>query len=168
MSFNFSDVEEKFNDIIHSVIAFCFFIILLLTIILVILRYVFNTTLLGGNEIMEYLFIYTTALGAALAIAKKEHIKITYVVDKLPFVLRKVTDILCYLLIAFLNGVMIYYSFEWIGSVGNHYSPILHIPNWVIQMIVPISCGLAVLFCIYLIILTIIKKEETTNSEGTT
>jgi len=168
MNWKINNVANILNNIIHAVIAFNFFIILLLTIILVILRYIFNTTLLGGNEIMEYLFIYTTALGAALAIAKKEHIKITYVIDKFPFMIRKIIDVICYLLIAFINAVMIYYSFEWIGSVGNHTSPVLHIPNWIIEIIVPISCSLAVLYCLYWSVLTIIKKKEDRNSKGIT
>jgi TRAP-type C4-dicarboxylate transport system permease small subunit len=164
MNWKISNIEKKLNNIIHTVIAFCFFIILLLAIILVILRYIFNTTLLGGNEIMEYLFIYTTALGASLAIAKKEHIKITYVIDKFPFNLRKIIDVICYLLITFINAVMIYYSFEWIGTVGNHTSPVLHIPNWIMQMIVPISCGLTALYCLYLSVVTILGEKEDSES----
>ena len=166
MNRNINHIKEKVNDVIHSIIAFCFLIILLLTIILVILRYVFNTTLLGGNEIMEYLFIYTTALGSALAISKKEHIKITYLIDKLPFIFYKSAVAAGYLLIGFINCVMIYYSFEWIGSVGVHTSPVLHIPNWVIQIIVPVSCAISILYCIYLFIDTLLKKEKD-NSEET-
>ena len=46
-------------------VTLMFFGILSLTILLVVMRYGFNSSIMGANEAMEYLFIYTTALGAA-------------------------------------------------------------------------------------------------------
>jgi TRAP-type C4-dicarboxylate transport system permease small subunit len=156
------NVEKVITRILKAVISLCFFIILLLTIVLVTLRYGFNTTIIGGNEAMEYLFIYTTAIGAAVSIGKREHIKITFLIDKLPAQYRKIIDIMGLLLVGFINGVMIWFSFPWIKSVGNHESPVLRIPNWIIQVIIPISCSLAVLYCLYQILLTIRKQEMET------
>ena len=68
---------EVLSKFLEWVITLCFFIILMLTIILVVLRYGFNESIIGGNELMEYLFIYTTAIGAAVALRRREHIKIT-------------------------------------------------------------------------------------------
>jgi TRAP-type C4-dicarboxylate transport system permease small subunit len=154
---------EKFvSRVLEAVVTLCFFIILLLTIILVTLRYGFNTTIIGGNEAMEYLFIYTTALGAAVSIGKRQHIKITFLIDKLPVVFRKIIDIAGLLAVGFINWVMVWFSLPWIKSVGNHESPVLRIPNWTIQVIIPISCSLAVLYCMYQILLTILKKEMET------
>ena len=68
--------------ILDGVITFFFSVIFMLTVLLVVLRYVFNTSIIGGNEAMEYLFIYTTAIGAAAALGRRDHIKITYFVNK--------------------------------------------------------------------------------------
>jgi TRAP-type C4-dicarboxylate transport system permease small subunit len=151
------------SRLIEGVITICFFIILLLTIVLVTLRYGFNTTIIGGNEAMEYLFIYTTALGAAVSIGKRSHIRITVLVDKLPPQLRKIIDVAGLVLVGFINGIMIWFSIPWITSVGNHESPVLRIPNWIVQIIVPIGCSLAVLYCLYQIILVVKKKEIKTE-----
>jgi TRAP-type mannitol/chloroaromatic compound transport system permease small subunit len=43
-----------------------FMVIFILVVMLVILRYLFNTTIVGGNEATVQLFIHTTALGAAV------------------------------------------------------------------------------------------------------
>ena len=124
------------------------------------LRYGFNETIIGGNEAAEYLFIYTTAIGAAISVANKEHIKITYFVDKLPVMLRKIVDITGLLLIAFLNGVMIWLGIPWIRSVGSFESPVLRIPNRLIQASVPIGCGLVIVYCLYHILLILFEKKS--------
>ncbi len=138
--------------ILDSVITVFFTVIFLLTVLLVVLRYVFNTAIIGGNEAMEYLFIYTTAIGAAAALARREHIKISYFIDKLPAGVRNVVDVSNLILIGFINGIMIWYGIPWIQSVGAFRSPVLRIPNMIIQASVPIGCGLVILCCLCLIV----------------
>ena len=135
---------EILTRVLEWAITLFFFIILALTVILVILRYGFNESIIGGNELMEYLFIYTTAIGAA----------ITWFIDKLSPLYRKIADILGLSLVALINAVMIYYSVPWIRTVGGFESPVLRLPNRMIQIIVPIGCGLVILYCVYQILVT--------------
>ncbi|WP_455382524.1 TRAP transporter small permease, partial [Salinispira pacifica] len=130
---------EILTQVLEWFVTLCFFVILLLTIILVVLRYGFNATIVGGNELVEYLFIYTTAFGAAAALARREHIKITWFVDKLHPGLRRGIDVAAYLLIALINAVMILYSIPWIRTVGGFESPVLRLHNGLIQAAVPIG-----------------------------
>ena len=44
----------------------------------------FNQSITGANEIVTILFIYTTALGAAISIGRNEHIGIDFFVSLLP------------------------------------------------------------------------------------
>ena len=147
---------EILTRILEAAITIFFFVILMLTIILVILRYGFNEAIIGGNEVMEYLFIYTTAVGAAAALARREHIKITWFIDKLSRRVRQAVDVFAFLAVAFINLVMIYYSVPWIRTVGSFESPVLRLPNRSVQLIVPIGSGLVILYCLYhaLIVLT--------------
>jgi TRAP-type C4-dicarboxylate transport system permease small subunit len=137
------------DKILDGIITTLFFVILMLTIILVILRYVFNSTIIGGNELMEYLFIYTTALGAALAIGRREHIKIMYFVDKLPAPIKAIVEVIALLLVAFINVVIFKLSFAWIMKVGMAESPVMRVPMRTIEVSVPIGCGLAVFYCLF-------------------
>ena len=147
---------EILTRILEAAITIFFFVILILTITLVILRYGFNEAIIGGNEVMEYLFIYTTAVGAAAALARREHIKITWFIDKLSRRARQAVDVFSFLAVAFINLVMIYYSVPWIRTVGSFESPVLRLPNRSVQLIVPIGSGLVILYCLYhaLIVLT--------------
>jgi TRAP-type C4-dicarboxylate transport system permease small subunit len=150
-------LEQFLTRLLEVIITFFFFAILSITITLVIMRYGFNAAIIGGNEAMNYLFIYTTALGAAVSIGNNEHIKITFLVDKLKARSRKFFNIMNYLLIAFINGVMIWYSLPWIRSTGYFESPVLRIPNWIVQISIPIGCSLVILYCLNHIILEILN-----------
>ncbi|MBN2546903.1 MAG: TRAP transporter small permease [Spirochaetes bacterium] len=155
-------IEKIITEILFYFIALLFFFILSLTIILVILR-MFNMSIFGGNEAMEFLFIYTTAIGASVSLAKKNHIKITYFVDKLPDLPKIIVNIFSLLSIIFINFIMIMYSISWIKMVGYFESPVLRLPNKFIQISVPIGCSLVILYCIYFIIIDLTEMLQITK-----
>lgn len=152
--------------ILDGVIASFFFVILLITILQVILRYVFNESIIGGNELMEGLFIYTTAVGAAVAVRRRHHINISYLVQQLPKFLQRLDDILVHALIAFLNGVMIFYSIRWIGKVGSNESPVMRVPEWIFQISIPIGCSLVIAYCLVMIALTVWDESPAQGDES--
>lgn len=151
--------------LLDGVIASFFVFIILTTITQVILRYVFNASILGGNEAMEALFIYTTAVGAAVAVRRKQHININYFVQLLPAYLKRLIDIIVHILIAFLNGVMIYYSIDWISKVGDNESPVMRIPEWVFRFSIPIGCSLVIAYCFIMIVQNIWDEQQAKGDE---
>jgi TRAP-type C4-dicarboxylate transport system permease small subunit len=153
-------IERFVTRLLEVIITAFFFVIITITITLVIMRYGFNAAIIGGNEAVNYLFIYTTALGAAISIHKDEHIKISFLIDKLSPAFRRYVDAINYLLIAFINGVMIYLSFSWIRSAGGFESPVLRIPNGVVQASIPIGCSLVILFCFGNIFHALTSKDD--------
>jgi len=157
--------EQYMTRCLEWVISILFFVILSLTIIMVIMRYGFNSGITGGNEAMSYLFIYTTALGAAISIGKRDHIKITILVDKLKPLPRRYINILNYLLVGFINGVMIYYSIPWIRGTGGYESPVLRMPNWIVQSSIPIGCGLVIVYCFIHIVFEILYHQSAERLE---
>ena len=56
---------------------------------------------------------------------------------------------------AFLNGIMIYYSVTWISKVGGNESPVMRIPEWIFQISIPLGCGLVILYCLANTMLTL-------------
>lgn len=157
-------LERFATRLLEVIVTFFFFIILSITITLVIMRYGFNAAIIGGNEAMNYLFIYTTALGAAVSIGNGEHIKISFLIDKLKARSRRVVNIANYLLVGFINAVMIWYSLRWIHSTGYFESPVLRIPNWIVQISVPLGCSLVILYCLNHIFLEILNGR--TSPDG--
>ncbi len=120
----------------------------LLVTVLVVMRYGFNTAIIGGAETSVFLFIYTTALGASVDIARGKHIRIDSFIALLPERMRNWIEMLNLALIGILNAFLFVYSIQWISVVGNSLDPVLRIPNAVVEVAVPIGCFFAVLFCL--------------------
>ncbi|GAK56838.1 tripartite ATP-independent periplasmic transporter DctQ component [Candidatus Vecturithrix granuli] len=152
-------IERVLTAILEGIVGILFFGIVLITATLVLLRYGFNSTIIGGDEAISYLFIYTTAIGAAVAMAKREHINIAVFVEKLPKHLQIIVDSVGLVLVAFLNGVMIWKAIPWIKSVGGFESPVLRIPMYLIQSSVPMGCALVILYCLYHLLVNIFEKR---------
>ena len=128
--------------------------------LLVVLRYVFGSTIVGGNEFIVVLFIYTTAIGAAVAVSRKEHIAINFLVDRLPVGSRKILEIFGFALIALINAVMVWYSLTiWIPLTGRFILPALQLPQGYAQAAVPIGCGLVALSSLLHMALLLAGKE---------
>ena len=153
-------IETALNGLLNSLITVIFFIIVILTILLVILRYVFNSGITGGNELMEYLFVYTTALGAAVAIGKNEHIKIGYFIENRGPIAKKAADLFGIACIALINIVFMFLSYRWISKVGGSESPVLRVPMRIVQASVPIGCILSIIYCGFNAYKTLRKPEE--------
>jgi TRAP-type C4-dicarboxylate transport system permease small subunit len=134
---------------LERTISWLFLLIAVLVTVLVILRYFFRTTIIGGQEFISFCFIYTTAVGAAVALAKGEQITIRVFLDILPGSLRPWVERIGHLLVAVLNGALVVLSIPWILSVGYFPSPVLRVPQGLVLVSLPIGCGLV---CVYAIL----------------
>jgi len=142
------------------IITVFFIIIFLLIFSLVLLRYGFKTSIMGTNEIITMLFVYCSALGTAILVRQKEHIKISFFVNKLSTSAKRIVLTVNYILICVLNAVFFYMSLGWIKSIRTFRSPMTQIPFWVQRIPIPIGCGLVILYCLYNICLIYASSEE--------
>lgn len=142
------------------IITVFFMIIFLLIFSLVLLRYVFKTSIMGTYEIITMLFVYCSALGTAILVRQKEHIKISFFINKLSAGARRIVLTINYILICVLNVVFVYMSLGWIKSIWTFRSPMTKIPFWVQRIPISIGCGLVILYCLYNIYLIYTSSEE--------
>ena len=75
--------HAKLTRFLECLICINFLSLLAIVILLVALRYIFNSSISGANEIITILFIYTTAIGSAIAVGQRSHISINILEDKL-------------------------------------------------------------------------------------
>lgn len=114
---------------------------------LVILRYLFAGTIIGGNEGIIVAFTYTTAIGASISLLRDEHIAINYFVLKIPETAQRLLLKLQLLLLVVLNFVIVFYSIVWIQQTGGFLMPTLGVPQWVAQASIPLGGSLGALYC---------------------
>ena len=130
------------------------------------MRYVFNSSITGANEVITILFVYTTAIGAAVTVGRGEHISISFAVDRLPPRMRRYSDSLALILIAMLNGTMVIYSLGWIEITGDYLMPTTGLPRMFAQACVPLGCGLAVFYCIAKLITGCGNRTQSPDAPG--
>jgi TRAP-type C4-dicarboxylate transport system permease small subunit len=139
---------ERVTRVIETVLIVLLFGMFAMVTILVVLRYLFSTTIIGGNEGTVVAFIFTTALGASIAIARDEHIAIDYFTDKMSPQARQVLTQVRLFLLAVINAVITVYAVIWIQRTGGFLMPTLGLPQLVAQISVPIGCGLSTAYCV--------------------
>jgi len=152
--------DRFITGLIERIITVFFIIIFLLIFSLVLLRYGFKTSIMGTNEIITTLFVYCSALGTAILVRQKEHIKISFFVNKLSTGAKKIVFTINYMLICVLNAVFFYMSLSWIKSIRTFKSPMTQIPFWVQRIPIPIGCSFVILYCLYNIYLIYASSEE--------
>ncbi len=156
---------DRLAALLEIIVTVCFFVILIVTILLVTLRYGFNTGIKGADEFANYLFIYMTALGAPAAVFRGDHIAITILPERLPKRAHQAVDVLIQLLIAVVNGVILVLSFSWISGVGSFESPVLRLPSYLIQVSVPIGCAATILFCLVNVLRIVLEEDIITGGD---
>ncbi len=106
----------------------------------------------GANEIVTILFIYTTAIGAAVSIGKHEHIGIDVFVNIVPPRFYKTIRILQIILLFSLHLILFIYCLEWVNKAGGYLMPATGLPRLVAIASVPLGCVLCILYCIKILI----------------
>ena len=138
----------------------CFLVMFVLIVTQVALRYGFNESIGGANELATILFAYTSALGIAVGIAKRDHMAISWFTERLPPTSRKVIDVIGLILLALINIVIFWYSLRWIGITGSRMISVLQVPRWTAQIAIPIGTGTSVVFCFIKLWLGLRGDEE--------
>ncbi len=151
-------VEQAVAGLLERLLTIVFMVIFALVVVLVVLRYVFNTTIVGGNEATVMLFIYTTALGSAVEVARGKHIIVDTFVNYLPERVRYWLGVVNLGIVAVLHAFLLKFSFDWVGAVGGSEHPVLHVPEGIVQVAMPIGCALTVLFCLTRIVIAVADR----------
>ena len=141
--------KKVLDWVLNGLVGATFFGIAVLIIVLVILRYFFNSSVPGGNELLRFAFIYTTFIGAAVLVGRREHIAINIIIRKFPGPIRRAFDVLVHLLIVALHVYLLVLSFRWISVTGNNLAEELKFSLKYVQIALPIGCGLASIYAVF-------------------
>lgn len=123
-------------------------LIALFVISSVILRYFFGIAFVWSQELITFLFIFTTFFGSVIAIQYEEHISIRYFYKLMPDKIQRFMDIIFKIFLVYLQVQIIRVSLQWIDKVGNVLTPGLRFPVRYIYMILPISALLMIVYAL--------------------
>ena len=112
----------------------------------VIFRYLLKAPLSFSEELARYMFVWSVAMGAALALRKRKHIGVEAFVQWLPVRFRDRVEIAGSLLNLLFFGLLIWYGFVMVGATMDQLSPALLLPMGYVYLAIP-SSGIVLFVC---------------------
>ncbi|EKV28144.1 putative N-acetylneuraminate transporter [Caenispirillum salinarum AK4] len=106
----------------------------------VVVRYATNASFAFTEEFSVFLLVVMTLLGAAVAFARHDHIKITFFLERMPKPLRLAAELLTLAITTLVFSMVLYYGalFAWDEFTYETVSAGLGYPNWLYTMWLPI------------------------------
>ncbi len=141
------EFERRLTAALEAALAAGLLGVFLTIVVLVTMRYIFQSGLVGANEVATVAFVYLSSVGTAVAIGRQEHIRVDLLSRKLDARGKKALEITSLALVGLLNVVVLAYSLTWIATTGHTPMPASQIPRFVAQASIPLGCGLAALYC---------------------
>lgn len=152
--------DRVLSRILEAIMAGILLLLGILVFATVVLRYGFSYSIFGMHESLPILFAHATAIGAALAVARREHISIPLVFENLPARYQRYLDVLVFLLLGLLNAAILWQSFLWLEKTGYFLMPSLQIPQIVAKISIPIATGFSIIYCCIRIVLVLSGEEK--------
>ena len=117
------------------VLVALFTVILAIILAAVFFRYVVNQSLFWSDEVVRYLFVWFTLLGAALVLRDRRHIRVEFFVDQMPDGLRRATESTGLVLILAFNVFLVVAGLLWVQQTSGTYTPALGLPQAALQQV---------------------------------
>jgi len=128
-----------------SFISFSALIIVVLT--QVITRFLIpSLSFVWTEEASRFLFVYSVAFGAPLAMKKKEYVNVDILFNILPKKVRKILEFVIYLVIIALFTVVFIYGIQFAQLGITQNSPTMGIPMVVAYSSISISCFFIIIY----------------------
>lgn len=92
---------------VDALIALCLALMVVLVFGNVVLRYGFDSGIEVSEEVSRWLFVWSTFLGAVVALYQHEHLGVDMLVDRLPVLGRKVCLVLSHLVMLWVSWLLL-------------------------------------------------------------
>lgn len=122
-------IERAVGGICQTVLWVSTSVIFVILCANTVLRYATGASLQWGNEVPELLFPWLVMAGVVLAAQHGAHITTTFLMEKLPFAVRRPVAALAWLGVVALYAVMTVATFRMLEIVHDEKSPILQVPG---------------------------------------
>ena len=137
-------IRKGMNTVVSTICIVLFAVMVVVGTYQIITRFVFNNPSTISEELLTYTFAWMAIFSSAYVFGKRDHMRMTFIADKLPKEQRKILEIVIELLIiAFAVIVLIYGGFTIMGLTMTQKTASLGVMMGVIYAVVPI-CGILI------------------------
>ncbi len=132
-------VHETIINILTKFLIFLSMGITAVVFLNVLSRYIFKSSLPWSEELARFMFIWLTFVGAVIANANFEHMRLDFVVERFPIKVGKVIEGISYIAVITLLIILVLGSLKYTQSQWDWKSSALGVRHGVVYMIAPIS-----------------------------
>ena len=158
-------IRKGMNTVVSTICIVLFAVMVIVGTYQIITRFVFNNPSTVSEELLTYTFAWMAIFSSAYVFGKRDHMRMTFVADKLPKEQRKILEIVIELLIiAFAVIVLIYGGFTIMGLTMTQKTASLGVMMGVIYAVVPI-CGILIAIYGVLNVIDLCAGYENTEEE---
>ena len=141
------NIRNVMNKVIRIICIVLFAFMVIIGTYQILVRYIFNSPSTVSEELLTYSFAWMAMFATAYVFGKRDHMRMTFVVDKLAPAQRKMLEIVLeVLVIAFAAIVLIYGGFNIMGLTMTQKTASLGVMMGQVYAVVPIS---GILIAIY-------------------
>ena len=135
----------------------------------VLSRFIFNAPLAWSEESARYIFVWSIYISAALAVKRREHIRVEIGIMIFKGRARKIANLVGDVIFILFSFVLLKDGLFLVGKLGEHvqYSPALGLPMDLVYIIIPLGYGLMLLRLIQKIIIDIKNFNSPDDLEKT-
>ena len=158
-------IRKAMNAVVSTICIVLFAVMVVVGTYQIITRFVFNNPSTISEELLTYTFAWMAIFSSAYVFGKRDHMRMTFIADKLPKEQRKILEIVIELLIiAFAVIVLIYGGFTIMGLTMTQKTASLGVMMGVIYAVVPI-CGILIAIYGVLNVIDLCAGYENTEEE---
>ncbi|WP_084604891.1 TRAP transporter small permease [Desulfonatronum thioautotrophicum] len=147
-------------DAVVGVLAFCALTGMLVIITLQIVFRVFFQALPWSEELSRYLLVWTTFLGATMAYRRGIHIAVTFLVDSMPALLRRLVRIIAVLASLIFFGTAMFYAVRYMQLQSFQVTASLRLPMPYVYAVMPVAFGVMILHGLHALLLELFPKHR--------
>ena len=135
-------IRKGIDTVLSSACVLLFAMMVVVGTYQIVTRFIFNKPSTVSEELLTYTFAWMAMLASAYVFGKRDHMKMSFLVDKLPEGKRRVLDIVIEVLIVFFAAAVLIYG----GVTMTQKTASLGVSMGVIYAVMPIS---GVLIAVY-------------------
>ncbi|WP_174727347.1 TRAP transporter small permease [Mesobacillus harenae] len=145
-------IDKYLSMAVNYFLVISLLFVSLLVFVNVILRYFFNTGIVGTEELVAYVIIWNVFIGASTLILTGEHLSMDALVEFIPKKIKSGLTILVSLVGILFSMSLVYYSLPVINALSLSVTPSLRIPSYIPFLAIPLGSLITSLRFIQLII----------------
>ena len=133
-------INARLGKIETGVLCMIIAMMLGLALLKIVLRYGFQTSLMGSDAMLQHLTLWLCFFGAALATCERRHISIDILNRILPETITRWSSLIVDCLALIVVGILAYYGFDFLIDEQSSEAVLIgNIPLWWAKSIIPVG-----------------------------